>query len=154
MRPATAWIGSSGRQLVRATTLPGRAARTISAAARGASSAKMTPKTLRTTSNAASIAALPAAADVQDAVAGDHPGGVHEHLGGRRQQRGRAGVVASIARARLDPAVTTGVSSAISTIRATLAGTVDPFASSTSYAFEYGRTTAYVGHGVAHRPAG
>ena len=48
-----------------------------------------------------------------------------------------------IARARLDPAVTTGASSAISTVRATLAGTVDPFASSTSYAFEYGRTTAY-----------
>ena len=48
-----------------------------------------------------------------------------------------------IARARLDPAVTTGASSAVSTTRATLAGTVDPFASSTSYAFEYGRTTAY-----------
>ena len=48
-----------------------------------------------------------------------------------------------IARARLDPAVTTGASSAVSTVRATLAGTVDPFASSTSYAFEYGRTTAY-----------
>ena len=48
-----------------------------------------------------------------------------------------------IARARLDPAVTTGVSSGITTTAATLAGSVDPFASSTSYAFEYGRTTAY-----------
>jgi streptogramin lyase len=48
-----------------------------------------------------------------------------------------------IARARLDPAVTTGGSSGITTTAATLAGSVDPFASSTSYAFEYGRTTAY-----------
>ncbi len=48
-----------------------------------------------------------------------------------------------IARARLDPAVTTGGSSAITTSAATLAGSVDPFSSSTSHAFEYGRTTAY-----------
>ncbi len=47
-----------------------------------------------------------------------------------------------IARARLDPAVTTGPS-VVTATGATLAGSVDPFASSTSYAFEYGRTTAY-----------
>jgi streptogramin lyase len=47
-----------------------------------------------------------------------------------------------IARARLDPAVTTGAS-VVTAARVTLAGSVDPFASSTSYAFEYGKTTAY-----------
>jgi hypothetical protein len=48
-----------------------------------------------------------------------------------------------IARARLDPAVITGASTGITTTAATLAGSVDPFASSTSYLLEYGRTTAY-----------
>ena len=48
-----------------------------------------------------------------------------------------------VARARLDPAVTTGPSSSVTTSRATLAGSVNPFASSTSYAFEFGRTTTY-----------
>jgi hypothetical protein len=48
-----------------------------------------------------------------------------------------------IARARLDPAVTEAAATAITTAGATLSGSVDPFASSTSYVFEYGRTTAY-----------
>ena len=48
-----------------------------------------------------------------------------------------------IARARLDPAVTGAAATAITTSGATLSGSVDPFASSTSYVFEYGRTNAY-----------
>jgi streptogramin lyase len=48
-----------------------------------------------------------------------------------------------IARARLDPAVTTGPASSVTTTGAHLSGTVDPFGSATSYAFEYGPSTGY-----------
>lgn len=49
----------------------------------------------------------------------------------------------SIARARLDPAATTGGASAVTTSGATLSGSVDPFSSATSFVVEYGRTAAY-----------
>ncbi len=48
-----------------------------------------------------------------------------------------------VARVRLDPVVTTGAASALTQTSARIAGTVDPFASSTGYVVEYGRTTAY-----------
>ena len=48
-----------------------------------------------------------------------------------------------IARARLDPAVTTGPAHFVTKTGARLSGTVDPFGSATSYAFQYGRTTGY-----------
>jgi streptogramin lyase len=48
-----------------------------------------------------------------------------------------------IGRVSLDPSVSTGAASAIASTTAALAGTVTPFSTQTSYAFEYGRTTAY-----------
>jgi streptogramin lyase len=48
-----------------------------------------------------------------------------------------------IGRVRLDPEVTTGAASLITSSRATLAGVVNTIGSATSYTFEYGRTTAY-----------
>jgi hypothetical protein len=48
-----------------------------------------------------------------------------------------------IGRVSLDPLVSTGAASAIGSTTATLAGTVTPFSTQTSYAFEYGGTTTY-----------
>lgn len=48
-----------------------------------------------------------------------------------------------VARLRLDPAVTTGPTSAVTPSSAQVTGTVDPFGSATSYVVQYGRTTAY-----------
>jgi streptogramin lyase len=48
-----------------------------------------------------------------------------------------------IGRVRLDPEVTTGAASAIESSRARLSGVVNTIGSTTSYAFEFGRTTAY-----------
>jgi hypothetical protein len=48
-----------------------------------------------------------------------------------------------IGRVRLDPEVTTGAASAIESNRARVAGVVNTIGSTTSYTFEFGRTTAY-----------
>jgi hypothetical protein len=48
-----------------------------------------------------------------------------------------------IGRLILDPAAVTGMASSIGTTSASLAGTVTPFGSQTSYVFQYGRTSAY-----------
>jgi virginiamycin B lyase len=48
-----------------------------------------------------------------------------------------------IGRVRLDPEVTTGAANAIESNRARLAGVVNTIGSTTSYTFEFGRTTAY-----------
>jgi streptogramin lyase len=48
-----------------------------------------------------------------------------------------------VARVLLHPTVATGAAGAITQTTARIAGTVDPFASSTGYVVQYGRTTAY-----------
>ena len=48
-----------------------------------------------------------------------------------------------VARVLLHPSVTTGAAGAITQTTARIAGAVDPFASSTGYVVQYGRTTAY-----------
>jgi len=54
-----------------------------------------------------------------------------------------------IGRVRLDPEVTTGAASSITSAGANLAGVVNTIGTATSYTFEYGRTTAY---GAASAP--
>jgi len=62
-------------------------------------------------------------------------------------------VAATIALAAGPPQVTTGAASAVTASSATVGGTVNPAGSSTSYAVEYGPTTAY-GTTTASREAG